>query len=87
MVDGDVVPGLPIERIAAGSGREVDVLVGTNTDDWRLWLVVSGAIAGITEEILTGPVATTGTSLWPRTDSPRTPRSPRTGPRIPTPVR
>ncbi len=55
VVDGDTVPGLPIDRIAAGSSRDVDVLVGTNTDDWRLWLVVSGAIAGITDEMLTGP--------------------------------
>ncbi|KQY21473.1 carboxylesterase [Cellulomonas sp. Root485] len=56
VVDGQVVPGVPIDQIAAGSGGEVDVMVGTNTDDWRLWLLVSGAIAQITDEILTGPV-------------------------------
>jgi para-nitrobenzyl esterase len=56
VIDGQIVPGRPIERIAAGSGRHVDVIVGTNTDDWRLWLVVSGAIGQITDEILTGPV-------------------------------
>jgi carboxylesterase type B len=60
VADGDVLPGTPVDRIAAGSAHDVDVLVGTNTDDWRLWLVVSGAIAAITEEILTGPVATYG---------------------------
>jgi len=60
VVDGDTVPGLPIDRIAAGSSRDVDILVGTNTDDWRLWLVVSGAIAGITDEMLTGPVTSYG---------------------------
>ncbi|TQM57877.1 carboxylesterase/lipase family protein [Humibacillus xanthopallidus] len=60
VVDGDVLPSLPIERIRAGSGRDVDVVIGTNTDDWRLWLVVSGAIASITEEILTGPVTAYG---------------------------
>ena len=60
VLDGDVLPGPPIERIAAGSGGQVDVIVGTNTDDWRLWLVASGAIAGITDEILTGPVRTYG---------------------------
>ena len=32
------------------------MLVGTNVDDWRLWLVVSGAIGQITDEILTGTV-------------------------------
>ena len=56
VVDGQVLPGLPIDQIAAGSGGEVDVMVGTNTDDWRLWLLVSGAIGQITDEILTGPV-------------------------------
>jgi carboxylesterase type B len=56
VIDGQVVPGRPIERVAAGSGRQVDVIVGTNTDDWRLWLVVSGAIGQVTDEILTGPI-------------------------------
>lgn len=60
VVDGEVLPGPPIDRIAAGSGGQVDVLLGTNTDDWRLFLVVSGAIGQITDEILTGPAATYG---------------------------
>jgi para-nitrobenzyl esterase len=60
VVDGDVIPGLPLERIAAGSSAAVDLLVGTNVDDWRLWLVVTGAIARITEETLTGPLSAQG---------------------------
>lgn len=60
VIDGDILPGPPIERIAAGSGRQVDVIVGTNTDDWRLFLFVSGALAGITDEMLTGPVRAYG---------------------------
>ena len=60
VVDGDILPGPPIERIAAGSGGAVDVIVGTNTDDWRLWLVASGAMARITVDILTGPVRAYG---------------------------
>ena len=60
VVDGRVVPGEPIDRIAGGSAGQVDVIVGTNVDDWRLWLLVSGAFAGITDEILTGPVASSG---------------------------
>lgn len=55
-VDGDVIPGPPIERIAAGSSGSVDVIVGTNIDDWRLWSVASGVFQTITQEILTGPV-------------------------------
>ena len=60
VLDGDVLPAPPIDLIAAGAARDIDVIVGTNTDDWRLWLVVSGAIAAITDEILTGPAATYG---------------------------
>jgi carboxylesterase type B len=60
IVDGDILPGPPIERIAAGAGGAVDVIVGTNTDDWRLWLVASGAMARITVGILTGPVRAYG---------------------------
>ena len=55
VVDGDVIPALPIDRIAAGAGAQVDVMVGTNTDDWRLFLVPSGAIDQITDEALAGP--------------------------------
>jgi carboxylesterase type B len=59
-VDGHVLPGPPIEQVAAGSSSDVDVVVGTNADDWRLWLLVSGALFQITDEILTGPVARHG---------------------------
>jgi para-nitrobenzyl esterase len=60
VVDGELIPGPPIERIAAGAGAQVDVIAGTNTDDWKLFLIASGAIGQITDEILTGPVAVYG---------------------------
>lgn len=60
VIDGDVIPAPPIERIAAGAGAQVDLMVGTNTDDWRLFIVASGAIDQITEQTLTGPVAVHG---------------------------
>jgi carboxylesterase type B len=60
VVDGDVLPGPPMDLITAGAGAGVDVLIGTNVDDWRLWLLVSGAIAQVTDEILTGPVSAYG---------------------------
>jgi para-nitrobenzyl esterase len=56
VIDGEVIPGPPIERIAAGAGAGVEVIVGTNTDDWRLFLVITDAIGQITDDILTGPV-------------------------------
>lgn len=60
VIDGEVIPGPPIDRITAGTSAQVDVIVGTNTDDWKLFLVVSGAIDQITEQILTGPVGVYG---------------------------
>ena len=51
-IDGDVVPGRPIERIAAGAGASVDVMVGTNTEDWQLFLAITGVLAQVTEQDL-----------------------------------
>ncbi|MEV0675419.1 carboxylesterase family protein [Actinosynnema sp. NPDC050436] len=39
VVDGDLLPVWPIEAIAAGAGADVDVLVGTNRDEFRFFLV------------------------------------------------
>jgi carboxylesterase type B len=56
VVDGDVLPAPPIDRIREGSAASVDVLVGTNEDDWRLFLAFTGQLHQITEEQLAGPV-------------------------------
>lgn len=60
VVDGDVVPTVPIEAIAAGASAGVDVLVGTNADDWRMFPVLGGFIDQVTDEMLTGPVTVHG---------------------------
>ena len=60
VIDGDVVPAAPLERVRAGSAAGVDVLVGTNADEWRLFLAASGAIGQITDRVLTGAVAESG---------------------------
>ena len=39
VVDGDVVPELPIRAIAGGSADGVPLLVGTNLDEWKLFAV------------------------------------------------
>ncbi|HEU4546492.1 MAG TPA: carboxylesterase/lipase family protein [Microlunatus sp.] len=61
VVDGEVLPDVPINRIASGAGSQVELLVGTNTDDWRLFLAITGAIGQVTNEALTGPVEVHGT--------------------------
>jgi para-nitrobenzyl esterase len=60
VVDGDVLPAVPIDRIGAGASAHVDVLVGTNADDWRYSPVLGGFIDQITEDILAGPAETYG---------------------------
>jgi para-nitrobenzyl esterase len=42
VVDGEILPVRPIDGIAGGAGRGVDVLVGTNRDEHRLFLVPTG---------------------------------------------
>src|SRR5256712_10480069 len=36
VIDGDVIPARPIDRIATGGGADIDLMVGTNTDEGRL---------------------------------------------------
>jgi para-nitrobenzyl esterase len=57
VVDGEVLPELPIRRIAAGASRGVDVLVGANRDEQRLFLVPNGVVDMVTEPLLQAAVA------------------------------
>jgi para-nitrobenzyl esterase len=52
VVDGDVVPARPIERIVAGAGAQVDLMVGTTSEEWRFFLVPGGAIDRVTDDRL-----------------------------------
>ena len=60
VVDGDVLPAPPIDRIVAGAASDVDVLIGTNADDWRFAPVLGGFIDQVTQEALTGPAEVYG---------------------------
>jgi carboxylesterase type B len=60
VIDGVVLPAHPLDRIAAGAADGVDVLIGTNADEHRLFLVTSGAIDHITEPVLSGAIAAYG---------------------------
>ncbi len=57
VIDGDVLPALPIEQIRAGSGSNVDLLVGTNSDEERLFIVPNGLIDAIDESVLAATAA------------------------------
>ncbi len=60
VIDGDLLPARPIESMAAGAGVNVDVLVGNNADEYRLWLVPTGMINAVNQEMLSGFVAAYG---------------------------
>ena len=52
VVDGDSLPEHPLASIAAGSGADVPLLIGTNADEFRTFLVPSGMADLVTEEVL-----------------------------------
>jgi para-nitrobenzyl esterase len=60
VIDGNLLPARPIDSIAAGAGANVDVLVGNNADEFRLYLVPLGTINAVNEEILSRAVAAYG---------------------------
>ncbi len=65
VIDGKTLPERPIDRIAAGASSDVDVLIGTNVDDWRLFVAFGGMLEQATEETLTGMMALYGLPVEP----------------------
>ncbi len=63
VIDGDLLPGRPIDALAAGASADIDVLVGSNTDEYRLYLVPAGTINTVTEELLSRAIAGYGLSV------------------------
>lgn len=52
VIDGNVLPGLPIDVIAGGGGAEVDLLVGTNRDEQRLFVVPAGMLELVDDNVV-----------------------------------
>jgi carboxylesterase type B len=65
VIDGEVIPARPIDRIVAGASADIDVMVGTNTDEWRFFLVPNGVIEHIPDEVPVGAVAAYGLPIEP----------------------
>jgi para-nitrobenzyl esterase len=62
VIDGDVVPDVPLARIAAGSASDVPLLIGTTQEEFRLFLVPTGAAQAVTPQALPALAARYG---WP----------------------
>ncbi|MET8451035.1 carboxylesterase family protein [Streptomyces sp. NPDC005209] len=53
VVDGDVLPTTPWQALTAGAARDVDLLVGHNRDEFRLFMAMGGMLGSITDDRLT----------------------------------
>src|SRR5579875_1183903 len=60
VVDGNLLPSRPIDALAAGASANVDVLVGSNADEFRLYMVPQGTINAVNEEMLSKAIAAYG---------------------------
>ncbi|KUL38925.1 carboxylesterase [Streptomyces sp. NRRL F-4489] len=54
VVDGTTLPQRPIDALAGGAGRDIDLLTGTTSEEFRLFLVPLGIGPRITDGILHG---------------------------------
>ncbi|MGV9858520.1 carboxylesterase/lipase family protein [Gordonia sp. NPDC003425] len=76
VVDGEVLPSLPSEAIAAGAGAHIPLLAGWNADEFRFFLAASGGADAVTEEAAAGLLGRTPAAsefLRSRLDSGATP--------------
>lgn len=60
LLGDDVLPRMPIEGIAAGSSSEIDVMIGWNSDEMRLFTVPMGAMDLVDDNIVGLALASVG---------------------------
>ena len=59
-VDGETIPAPPLDRVRAGVAADIDLLIGSNRQETRLFLLSDGSIDRITEEALAAMAAAYG---------------------------
>jgi para-nitrobenzyl esterase len=59
-VDGETIPAPPIDRILAGAAADIDLLVGSNAEETRLFFVPDGSIDRITDDAVRALAAAYG---------------------------
>jgi para-nitrobenzyl esterase len=60
VIDGTVLPSLPIDGLRAGCSSHVQLLIGSNTEEFGLFLVPSGAWGFIDDTMLAGAAGAYG---------------------------
>ncbi|WP_232525017.1 carboxylesterase/lipase family protein [Nocardioides mangrovicus] len=51
VVDGEVLPVTPWQAVRDGSARDVEILVGHNRDEFRLFVMLGGLLGNVTPEL------------------------------------
>jgi para-nitrobenzyl esterase len=59
-VDGDTLPEVPVERLGAGAAADIDLMVGSTTEETRLFLVPGDAIDHVDDAALSALAAAYG---------------------------
>ncbi|MEU1178162.1 carboxylesterase family protein [Streptomyces sp. NPDC005820] len=54
VVDGEVLPVTPWAALAAGAGRDIELIVGHNAQEYRLFVALAGLVGKVTEEQAAG---------------------------------
>jgi len=49
-IDGDILPKHPLEALREGAGKNIDLLIGSNKDEYKLWTVLDPRFKEIKEE-------------------------------------
>ena len=62
VLDGTLITEFPMDAIEAGAGADIDLMIGTNTDEFRFFAVPTGVAAAVTAEMLPALAAARG---WP----------------------
>ena len=63
VIDGATIPERPIDRISAGCAANVDLIVGSATEEFRFFLVPNGMLAAMTDEMLDAAIEGFGMPL------------------------
>jgi carboxylesterase type B len=60
VLDGELLTRRPEDAIAAGAGRDVDLLIGYTSEEFRFFLMPTGLAASLTEELVGATTAGMG---------------------------